>query len=78
MWKNAQHSDPVKFCPEGNGWRVQDQQKLEFVWFEGKQTPNTVNAEYDETLCDLNDGDFDEYESVEYNLSSDEDDDELC
>ena len=78
MWKNAQHSDPVTFSPEGNGWRVhdQDQQKLEFVWFEGKQTPDKIYVENDEALDDLSD-DFDENESHEYSISSDEDEDEL-
>ena len=31
VWKNTQHSDPVRFCSEGTGRRVQDQQTLELV-----------------------------------------------
>ena len=65
VWKNAQHSDPVRFCPEGNGWRVQDQQTLEFVWFEGKQTPSKIYVDYDEMLNDFNYDDLDENESLE-------------
>ena len=65
VWKNAQHSDPVRFCPEGNGWRVQDQQKLEFVWFECKQTPSKIYVDYDETLDYLNYDGLNENESLE-------------
>ena len=72
VWKKAQHSDPVKFSPEGNGWRIQDQQKLECVWFEGKQTPSKIFIENDETLNEIND-DLNENQSLEYSLSSNED-----
>lgn len=73
MWMNAQHSDPVKFCPDGNGWRVKDQ-KIEFVWFEGKQSPSKIFAESGKTLNDLNDEDSDDENGrLEYSLSSDED-----
>ena len=76
MWKNAQHSDQIKLSPEGNGWRIQDQQKLECVWFEGKQTPSKIFIENDETLNEINDNTI-ENESLESILSSAEDEDEF-
>ena len=47
-----------------------------FVWYEGKQTFSKIYVENDEALDDFSD-DLDENDSVEYSLSSDEDEDEL-
>ena len=46
------------------------------MWYEGKLTPSKIYVENDEALDDLSD-DLDENESVEYSLSSNEDEDEL-
>ena len=74
-----QHSDSVKFFPDDNEWRVQNKQKLEFLWFEGKQSHSKIFAEYSKTMDDLTDENLDdENEALKYSLSSDEDDDLLC
>ena len=77
FWKNAHHSDPVRFCPEGNGWRAKNQEKLECVWFQGEETPEKIYVDNDEVLNDLSSDDFDENESLEYNFSLDEDEEEF-
>ena len=75
LWKNAQYSNPVKFNFNGSGWRV-DHNSMEFVWFEGEQSPCKIFVESGETRNALSDeGSFEENELQEYSLSSDEDGD---
>ena len=57
--------------------KLKIQKKINFVWFEGEQTPDKIYVDNDEVLNDLSSDDFDENESLEYNLSSDEDDEEF-
>ena len=74
MWKNAHQSDPVKFSLDGNGWRT-DNHKIEFVWYEGEQSPSKIFVEAGEAVNILGDEESDEENELqEYNLSSDEDD----
>ena len=37
LWKNARQSNPIKVPALGHGWRLTDNNKLEFVWFKANR-----------------------------------------
>lgn len=75
IWKNARKAQPGEFGPVGHGWRVNADSRLEMVWFEGPQMPESLSLEdleSDETDTPGEDESDGEDDMLEQNLSSDE------
>ena len=75
VWKHARKAEPVHFWPVGYGWRVNENNKLKIVWFEGPQMPKKLSLEAVES--DEKDGPEEgerdgEEDMILQNLSSDE------
>ena len=75
VWKHARKAEPVHFWPVGYGWRVNENNKLKIVWFEGPPMPEKLSLEAVES--DEKDGPEEgecdsEEDMILQNLSSDE------
>ena len=69
LWKNATLSKPLSFGPDGYGWTIKDN-KLQLVWFEGPQTPDSVSLNDD---SDTDNDDLQLYAASSVDESIDED-----
>ena len=73
MWKQARNQNPVEYPADQHGWRKTMGQKIDIVWFEGLQYPETLgDLLANEPLED--DSDDEGSENIIYSISSDEED----